>query len=340
MKVRYWSYETPFKYPFTTSHGTKSHQPCVVVELEHLGLRGYGEAPAISYYDVSVESMIGELQRKKPYIEKYAFTEPERYWHYLHHLIPGNPFLVCALDMAAWDLYGKMRGRPLYRLWDYDFATAPITDFTIGIDTLGNMLKKIAEHPWPLYKIKLGTPEDLNVIRAIRERTGSRLIVDANAGWSKEEALHLIGELSTLGVEHIEQPLDKENWDDMKTVFQQSAIPLIADESCVSEHDIPRCAGHFHGINIKLTKCGGITPARRMIAHCRKLGLKVMLGSMNETSIGSAALAHLLPAADLGDLDGPLLLAKDIATGLRFENGKVFVSDEPGLGIRFAPQAI
>lgn len=337
MKIRYWSYESPFKHPFTTSHGTKSHQPCLVVELEHLGLKGYGEAPAITYYNISVAGMIEELERKKIYIEKYALTEPERYWHYLHHLIPDNPFLVCALDMAAWDLYGKMRGRPLYRLWNYDFANAPLTDFTIGIDTLGNMLSKIAEYPWPLYKIKLGTPEDLNIIRAIRERTASRLIVDANAGWSRDEALDLSGELSSLGVEYIEQPLDKEKWDDMQTVFRQSVLPLIADESCVSEHDIPRCVGHFHGINIKLTKCGGITPARRMIAECRKLGLKVMLGSMNETSIGSAAIAHLLPAADLGDLDGPLLLAKDIATGLRFENGKVFVSDGPGLGIRFNP---
>jgi L-Ala-D/L-Glu epimerase len=335
MNLRYWSYDIPFVYPFTISHGTKTHQPTLVVELEYIGIKGYGEAPAISYYNIPISKMIEDIERKKMFIEKYALTDPERYWHYLHHLYPQNNFLVCALDIAAWDIYGKMKGKPLYELWNYDYSKAPLTDYTIGIDTLGNMLKKLEENPWPVYKVKLGTPEDINIIKAIRERTNSRIRVDANAGWSLDDALKLVDELEKYNIELVEQPLSKDNWEGMKTLFQKSPIPLIADESCVTEDDVERCQGYFHGINIKLTKCGGITPARRMILNARRLGMQVMIGSMNETTIGSAAMAHLLPAVDYADIDGPLLLSRDVATGINYEEGKVVVSHAPGLGIEF-----
>lgn len=337
MNVRYWTYNLPFIYPFTISKGTKSHQSIFIVELEFRGLKGYGEAPAISYYNIPVEKMIEDLERKRVFVEKYAFTEPERYWHYLHHLFPQNNFLVCALDMASWDLYGKMRKLPLYKIWELDPVNSPKTDYTIGIDTIDKMLEKIKENPWPVYKIKLGTPQDISIIRAIRGKTSSVIRVDANAGWTLEEAIELVSLLKELNVEFIEQPLDKGNWEGMKTLFKISDIPLFADEACVLENDVEKCVGHFHGINIKLTKCGGITPARRMIVSARNLGLKLMVGSMNETTIGSAAIAHLLPAVDYADLDGPLLLAQDIASGLKYEMGNVFVSSLPGLGIDFRP---
>jgi L-alanine-DL-glutamate epimerase-like enolase superfamily enzyme len=339
MNVRYWSYDLPFIYPFTISKGTKTHQPTFIAELEFRGIKGYGEAPAISYYQIPVEKMIEDLERKRVFVEKYAFTEPDRYWHYLHHLFPQNNFLVCALDMAAWDLYGKIRKQPLYKIWGLDMADSPVTDYTIGIDTIDKMLEKVDKNPWPIYKIKLGTPQDINIIRAIRQKTNAAIRVDANAGWTLDEALEMVVLLKEENIEFIEQPLVKDNWEGMKTLFERTEIPLFADESCVTEHDVAKCAGHFHGINIKLTKCGGITPARRMIDSARKLGLKIMVGSMNETSIGSAAIAHLLPLVDHADLDGPLLLARDLATGLKYENGKVLVSSLPGLGIELiAPE--
>ena len=333
MKIRYWKYELPFVYPFTISRGTKTHQPTFIVELEHLGIKGYGEAPAITYYNVPVEKMISDLEAKRVFIEKYAFNEPERYWHYLHHLFPANSFLVCALDIAAWDLYGKMRRQPLNRLWQYDAEKAPLTDYTIGIDTIEKMLAKMEAKPWPIYKVKLGTEEDIGIIRVIRERTTAAIRVDANAGWTPDQALTIIAMLEDLGVELIEQPIDKDNREGMKLLHGQSAIPLIADESCVAESDVAKCGEYFDGINIKLTKCGGITPARRMIMTARELGLSIMLGSMNESTIGTAAVAHLMPAVDYVDADGPLLLANDLATGLTFSEGRVTVSDAPGLGI-------
>lgn len=335
MKVQYWPYNLRFRHPFTISKGTKTHQPTLVVELEHFGIKGYGEAPAIAYYNIPVEQMISDLEAKKTMVEKFAFTDPERYWHYLHHLFPGNPFLVCALDIAAWDIYGKMKGRPLYEIWEGDTSRNPVCDYTIGIDTVDRMVEKMKEKPWPIYKIKVGTADDIAIVRALRENTEAVLRVDANAAWDLETALALIPQLQQLGVELVEQPLAKENWEGMQVLYRESPLPLYADESCVSEQDVQRCKNHFHGINIKLTKCSGITPARRMIREAHQLGMSVMVGCMNESTIGSAAIAHLLPFIDQVDMDGPLLLAEDLATGISYDNGRILYSGEPGLGIRY-----
>ena len=333
MKVSYNTYNLPFHHPFTISKGTKTHQPTFIVNLEHRGIVGYGEAPAISYYNIPVEKMVEDLERKKTFVEKFAFTEPERYWHYLHHLFPKNNFLVAALDIAAWDIYGKIRQQPLYKLWGLEWKNIPLTDYTIGIDTIPNMVKKMKEKPWPVYKIKLGTKEDLEIIRALRQHTDALFRVDANAGWTVDEAIEKIPVLKEWGVELVEQPLAKDDWEGMKTLYKVSSLPLIADESCVEEQDLEKCIGHFHGINIKLTKCSGITPALRMIKQGRESGMKVMVGCMNESTIGSAAIAQMLPLLDYVDADGPLLLAEDLAKGLAYEFGVIKVSNEPGLGI-------
>ncbi len=333
MKIKYISYNLRFKYPFTISRGTKTHQPTLIVSLEQFGLTGFGEAPAITYYNIPVEKMIADLELKLPVIEKFAFTEPTRFWHFLHHLIPDNPFLVCALDIAAWDLYGKLQKKPLYDCWKLDIHEGPLTDYTIGIDTIEKMIEKMQAKPWPIYKIKLGTPDDAAIIRALRKHTDAILRVDANSGWTLQQALDLIPALSECGVEFIEQPLEKYDLNGMRVLYDKSPVPLIADESCVSEPDVEKCHGLFHGINIKLTKCSGLTPALRMIEHARKLGMKVMAGSMNESTIGTAAIGHLLPLLDYVDMDGTLLLDEDIATGLDIDNGKVILSGKPGLGI-------
>lgn len=334
MKVQYNTYNLPFHHPFTISKGTKTHQPTLIVELEFMGITGYGEAPAISYYNIPVEKMVEDLERKKMFVEKFAFSDPERYWHYLHHLFPANPFLVCALDMAAWDIYGKLKRKPLYKLWGSDTSTAPLTDFTIGIDTIENMVVKMKERPWPIYKIKVGVEADIEMVTELRKHTDAVFRVDANAGWTLEQALQKIPLLKELGVEFVEQPLAKDDWDGMKILFEQSVLPLIADESCVAESDVEKCHGHFHGINIKLTKCSGITPARRMITRAKELGMKVMVGCMNESSVGTAAIAQLAPMLDYVDMDGPLLLAEDTAEGVKFEFGKILYNDSPGLGIK------
>lgn len=334
MKLFYKHIALPFEYPFTISGGrTKTHQPALLVALQLGNYIGYGEAPAIQYYNVTVEEMVAVLEQKRNFVEKFALTEPERYWHYLHHLLPNHPFLVAALDMAAWDLFGKMEQQPIYKIWGLTWENTPLTDYTIGIDSEEKMIQKMLAKPWPIYKIKLGFENDVALVAALRNKTNAVIRVDANAGWTLEEALIKIPELQKLGVEFIEQPLAKENWEGMNLLFQQSPLPLIADESCVSEHDVAKCKDHFHGINIKLTKCSGLTPAKRMIHEARNLGLKVMMGSMNESTVGSAAIAQFLPLLDYVDMDGPLLLKEDIATGLEFNEGKVQITGNTGLGI-------
>jgi L-alanine-DL-glutamate epimerase-like enolase superfamily enzyme len=302
-----------------------------------MGIRGYGEAPAISYYNITVEKMVEDLERKKIFVEKFAFSDPERYWHYLHHLFPANPFLVCALDMAGWDLYGKLKRKQLHQLWNLDTTKSPVTDFTIGIDSIENMVAKMKEKPWPIYKIKVGVENDIEMVAALRKHTDAIFRVDANAGWTLEQALQKIPLLKELGVEMVEQPLAKDNWDGMKILFQQSSLPLYADEACVFEADVEKCHQHFNGINIKLTKCSGITPARRMISKARELNMEVMVGCMNESSVGTAAIAQLAPLLDKVDMDGPLLLNEDIAAGVSFEYGKIIYTPTAGLGITIEP---
>lgn len=335
MKVHYQSFNLKFRHPFTISRGTKTHQPIFVAILEHFGINGYGEAPAIAYYHIPVEQMITDLEAKRQVLEKFALTEPDRCWHFLHHLFPNNSFLVCALDIAVWDIFGKMNGEPLYKLWHGDSTKNPITDYTIGIDTPEKMLAKLHEKPWPIYKVKVGTAEDVAIIKLLREHTDATFRVDANAAWDLETALKIIPQLKEYGVEFVEQPLAKDDWEGMKVLYKKSVLPLYADESCVVMEDVARCHNHFHGINIKLTKCGGITPALTMIKDARNLGMTVMAGSMNESTIGTAAVAHLLPFLDHVDMDGPLLLEEDIATGISFTNGKIGYSGHAGLGIEF-----
>ena len=351
MELSFWEQSLPFEYPFTISNGrTKTHQHSLMVRLSLGNWSGFGEAPAIVYYNVTVEGMMQKLEQNRKLIEKFALIDPERFWHFLHHLFPNDPFLVCALDMAGWDLWGQMKKQPLHQLWNTVWHTQvneevkhvpPICDYTLGIDPIEKMVQKMEAHPWPIYKVKVGTDYDIEMITALRQHTDKPIRVDANAGWSTEEALVKIPALAKLGVELVEQPLAKDNWEGMEQLKKQSILPLFADESCVFEKDVAVCANYFHGINIKLTKCSGLTPALRMIKEARAMGLKVMMGSMNESVIGSAAIAQFLPQLDFVDMDGPLLMTELNGVGLNYcfenYNGKIEPLMQYGLGVQYRP---
>ncbi len=334
LTLTYTTHKLPFIYPFRTAHGLKTEQPTLIIKLGFRGIYGYGEATEIIYYGVTLDAMITLLEAKRAVIENYSLIDPERFWHFLHHLFPEQHFLICALDMAGWDLFAKMRGKQIHQLLNTPWINNINTDYTIGIDKIPIMVEKLKANPWPLYKVKLGTPEDVNIIKALRAETKSAIRIDANAGWTLEQALQIIPELKKLDVELIEQPLAKDNLEEMKILLQQNILPLIADESCVTEHDVKKCCEVFDGINIKLTKCGGITPALRMISEARKANKKVMMGCMNESMIGSAAMAQFIPQLDYLDADGPLLHSAELAEGLVYENGKISLGKYAGLGIR------
>jgi len=335
LQVRYYPFELEFEYPFTISKGTKTHQPTLIVSLSLGNLTGYGEAPAISYYNVTLPGMIEALEAKKGVITRYALTDPQRFWHFLEHLLPGQNFLVAALDIAGWDLFARMRRMPLYRLLGLNRNKIPLTDYTLGIDTADKMVAKMLAHPAPIYKVKVASVADIDFLRILRQHTDKPFRIDANEAFQFNEIKTLLPDLEQLGVHMIEQPLAKTEWEAMKELKAVSNIPLFADESCVTEKDVKLCANAFHGINIKLTKCGGITPALRMIHEARQLGLKIMIGSMNESTVGSAAIAHLMPLLDEVDADGTLLLKEDLAEGISIKEGIVNISEGPGLGILF-----
>jgi L-alanine-DL-glutamate epimerase-like enolase superfamily enzyme len=180
----------------------------------------------------------------------------------------------------------------------------------------------------------MAVPEDIRTLELLRKHTGTSFRIDANAAWELSTALELIPRLKELNVELVEQPLAKDDWDGMKILYEKSVLPIFADESCVSEQDVNRCIGYYHGINIKLTKCSGITPARRMIEHAKANGLKLMLGCMNESVVGTAALAHLAPLADFMDMDGPLLLLDENDHMEVFsKTGAYHYNNLPGLGV-------
>lgn len=331
----------PLRHTFTISRGSTEIQKNILVELREEGFSGYGEgAPLHIYPSITVATMRADLEAARPLIESQPLDHPDAFWDRLFPLLGKNRFALCAVDQAAHDLWGKKLGQPVWKLWGLDLDRLPFSNYTIGLDTMDKMILKLREFEgWPIYKIKLGTKDDLSIVRELRRHTSAVFRVDANCAWTVEQTLSLAPVLKALGVEFIEQPLPLGDWEGMRRLHGQCALPLMADESCQVEDDVPRCAGHFHGINIKLTKAGGLTPARRMIARARQLGLKVMVGCMVESTVGISAIAQLLPLLDYVDMDGATLIAQDVATGVRLEQGRAIYPRENGNGVRLTQAA-
>jgi L-alanine-DL-glutamate epimerase-like enolase superfamily enzyme len=230
-------------------------------------------------------------------------------------------------------LYARKKGKKLFELWNYSTEKNPLTDYTIGIAPIEKMVAKMEELPWPIYKIKLGTEEDIAIVKTLRQHSNAIFRIDANCGWGVDETIQNSIALKKLGVEFLEQPLKADDWEGHKEVYKHSALPIIADESCIKEEDVAKCYHHFHGVNIKLAKCGGLTPGRRMIQEAKRLGLRTMAGCMTESTVGISAIAQLLPELDYVDMDGPLLLSEDIARGVTMEFGKINYANGSGTGV-------
>lgn len=338
MQLTYRKFDLPLKHVFTISRGSVAVQETLIVQLADRGEFGYGEATTNPFYGATIENMSSAIEAVRSIVEQGSATEPLPLIAAIGQSLPANEyamFALSALDQAIHDLWGKLRGAPVYRLWGLSTDCVPMSDYTLGIDTPEKMVAKLAEMPgWPVYKIKVGTADDLAILRELRRHTDAIFRVDANCGWTAAQTIELAPVLKGLGVEFIEQPLPPEDVDGARNAFERSALPLFADESCITEDDVDRCAGRFHGINIKLVKCGGLAAARRMIERARELGLQVMAGCMTESSVGISALAQLLPLLDYVDMDGAVLLARDIATGVRLERGRCIYPQVNGTGVR------
>lgn len=322
LKVKFRTISTPFRQPFTTSHETKTVQEALLVAIEYSGLRGIGEAPIISYYPVGKEKMISDLQAKAKMIEDYAFTAPDRFWHFCHHLYPDNPFLVCALDLAYWDLYSQFKKQSIPDILNIEAPKSIPTFYTLGMDTEEKMIEKLQPDPWDAYKVKIKDAQSIQVLKTLQERVKGSFVVDANAAWTLADAQKFVPQLQDLGVLFIEQPLAKDNWADMKKLKSEYDILFFADESFQGEADVEKCAEHFDGINIKLTKCSGLTPAVRIIEKAKKMNLKTMLGCMNETETGLYPAAMIGGLTDYNDLDSGLLLDKPLRK-MQYASGQI-----------------
>ncbi len=326
-------FKLPLRHVFSISRESTSVQPTLIVELTDGVHRGFGEATTNKYYGATLELMRESLESVRSIVESAEPLDPEKLWDQTWPILKGNPFAQCALDQAANDLWGKQQGSPVYKLWGLSTDRVPQSNFTIGIDTVEVMVQKLLEMPgWPIYKIKLGTKYDLDIVRELRKHTDAIFRVDANCGWSADQAIEYSHELAKLNVEFIEQPLPADQWSEVKRVYEKSALPIVADESCICEADVERCVGHFHGVNVKLTKCGGLTPGRRMVVNARKLGLKTMVGCMTESTVGISAIGQLLPLLDYVDMDGAALLASDVATGVVVDRGTCIYPAANGTG--------
>ncbi|MCS7467828.1 dipeptide epimerase [Stieleria sp. ICT_E10.1] len=335
MKLTVYRLKLPLKHAFTIARSSIETQSSLIVELEHDGVRGYGEVTEDSFYRHSCDSMIESLKRVAPdSLDRYLSESPADLWPMMRDETAGDMFALSALDMAAHDWRGKSRGIPAWQDWGLEWNDGVDSSFTIGIDTPEKMIAKLQEEPgWRVYKIKLGTKRDIEIVTELRRHCDAVFRVDANCGWAADEAIANSKPLADLGVEFIEQPLPIDaSREDKQRVYRESVLPIIADEDCQVFDDVQRCRGLYHGVNVKLCKCGGLSPALQMLKNARRLGLKTMIGCMVESSVGISGAAQLLPLLDFADLDGAVLLADEPCVGVVVDQGKIVPSRLAGCG--------
>jgi len=322
--------------PFRIARGVQYTSHNVIVEVRYNEYTGYGEAAPSGYYGESVETVLACVAMFAGNLGDDPFII-EDIMHNLDKIIRLHPSAKAAVEMALYDILGKVLNVPLYKLLGLNPAHTPHTSFTIGIDTPTEMAKKaLLAQDYPILKIKVGTRHDLEIIKAIRDVTNAVLRVDANAGWTPKEAIKNIQAMLPYNIEFVEQPTPAHDLAGLKLIRENVPLPIIADESCVTVEDIPRIAECVDGINIKLTKCGGISHALKMIHVARSHNLRIMLGCMIESSLGITAAAHLTPLVDYADLDGNLLIENDPFKGVTVDHGKLVLPDTLGLGVERA----
>ena len=335
LRMNFFPYELKLRHVFTVASYSRSTTPDVQLEITYDGITGYGEASMPQYLGQSVASVTAFLKK----VDLGQFNDPfqlEDILSYVDGLSVGDTAAKAAIDIALHDLVGKLLGAPWYKIWGLNKAKTPSTTFTIGIDTPEVVRQKTREcaDRFNILKVKLGRDNDKELIETIREVTELPIAVDVNQGWKdRQMALDMIYWLKERGIVMVEQPMPKEQKDDIAWITQQSPLPIFADEAIQRLKDIKDVEGAYSGINIKLMKCTGMREAWKMLNYARAIGMKVMVGCMTETSCAVSAAAQLSPAVDFADLDGNLLIANDRFRGMEVVKGKITLPDRPGIGI-------
>lgn len=335
LEMKFFPYELKLRHVFTVATYSRTTTPDVQVEITYDGVTGYGEASMPQYLGQTVQSVTAFLQK----VDLSQFNDPfqlEDILAYVDSLSPGDTAAKAAVDIALHDLVGKLLGAPWYKIWGLNKDKAPSTTFTIGIDTADVVKQKTREcaNQFNILKVKLGRENDKEMIETIRSVTDLPIAVDINQGWKdKEKAIDEIFWLKEHGIVMVEQPMPKEQRDDIAWLTEKSPLPIFADEAIQRLKDIKNVAGAYSGINIKLMKCTGMHEAWKMLNYARAIGMKVMVGCMTETSCAVSAAAQLSPAVDFADLDGNLLISNDRFKGMEVVKGKIKLPDRPGIGV-------
>jgi L-alanine-DL-glutamate epimerase-like enolase superfamily enzyme len=329
MKLHWEPITLDLKTTFRVAHGASDQRHNVLVYLDD----GVGEAATVPYYGETREGILRYLQSVQD-----LGDDPWALDEVLSKRPAGSRAARAAIDEALHDLWGKKLGQPLYRLFGLNPKKLPLTSFTIGIDEPEVMAEQARAANYPILKIKLGSEKDEAIVAAIRNVTNAKLLVDANAGWTREQALHIIPRLLEYDLELIEQPLavpDVEGyfWLKQKLRAQKVTIPIFADETAKTSHDVVKLAGAIDGVVVKTMKSEGIRETLRMIHTARAHDMQVMLGCFIESSVGVTAAAHLAPLCDYADLDGPLLIRNDPYRGVQYDGAWFSLPEGPGLGV-------
>jgi L-alanine-DL-glutamate epimerase-like enolase superfamily enzyme len=336
MKLTHETIAVHTKHAFTIARGGASEWRLVTVLVtDSDGCWGWGEAAPSRFYGETADTVPAILAQLAPVLDRADPWSLETIEAELARVVRFNGAARSAVSAALHDLAARRLGVPLYKMWGLDPASAPLSSFTIGIGSETELRQKVKEaEGYPILKVKLGTDHDEDIVRVIREEAPDKTLrVDANAAWTPKRAVQTIERLLDYDVEFVEQPLPPHDVEGLRFVRERSPLPIIADESCLVASDIPRLEGAVDGINIKLSKCGGLREAQRMVATARAPGMLVMMGCMIETSLGISAAAHLSPLLDYADLDGAALLADDPYSGASIEGGKISIPTGPGLGV-------
>jgi len=334
LKLSYKPYTLELKHVFTIATSSRTTTPVVLTEVEYEGIIGYGEASLPPYLGESHQT-VSEFLSKIDLSKYENVFNLENMLNDIDKIAPGNTAAKASVDIALHDLVGKLLNQPWYNIWGFDKEKTPYTSFTIGIDTPDVVRTKVKEaEEYKILKVKLGRETDKEMIETIRSVSDTPITVDVNQGWKdKNFALEMIHWLKERNVLFVEQPMPKTQIDDMAWLTERSPLPTIGDESVQRLDDVIKAHGVFSGINIKLMKCTGMREAHKMILIAHALGMKVMLGCMTETSCAISAASHLSPMVDWADLDGALLIKNDVFDGTKVIDGKVTLTDRPGIGV-------
>jgi L-alanine-DL-glutamate epimerase-like enolase superfamily enzyme len=327
-------FELKLKQAWGLSRGTWTTRRNAFVRIEKDGVVGYGEAAPIARYEETAESAAAFIEKARPILDRDLREYRLRFGE-IEALGPGEHAAKAALDMAVLDWVGKSLNAPLWRLLGLSGKTEVPTTYSIGIDEIPVMQQKVRDaSAFGVYKVKVGTADDRKIIEGIRAVTDKPLRTDANEGWkTKEEALEMIDWMADRGVEIVEQPLPAAQLEDYAWLKDRARVPIFADESLIQPSDLPRIAPYFHGVNVKIMKCGGVQEAVRLAGMARALGLKLMIGCMIESSLAIAAGASIAQLFDYADLDGNLLISNDPYRGVRVDDDRLVLNDRPGLGV-------